>query len=264
MKLGAQFYSIRDKSTTPDDLRASFAEMKRIGYDVAQMSGICKIEAERLRDFSDEFFLPIVCTHSPFDRILNDTDALIKEHLIYRCPVVGLGSMPVEYQGTLSGMRKFLADISEPMKKIKDAGLSFAYHNHAFEFVTEGGVLYNQAPHQLDLFQWIIGMSPSKVRAFCHFGKWHDIELEGENLQHVGIVNNVIKAVQGIEPLYAPAKDGLCGVQLANAMHLSSWLNEEVTLPINDEMFYEELKKRIAVSKPRATVNNDTVESQGN
>ncbi len=141
MKLGAQFYSIRDKSTTPEDLRASFAEMKRIGYDVAQMSGICKIEAERLRDFSDEFSLPIVCTHSPFDRILNDTDALIKEHLIYRCPVVGLGAMPVEYQGTLSGMRKFLADISEPMKKIKDAGLSFAYHNHAFEFVTEGGAL---------------------------------------------------------------------------------------------------------------------------
>ena len=35
-----------------------------------------------------------------------------------------------------------------------------------------GGVLYNQAPHQLDLFQWIVGMMPEKVHAFCHFGKW--------------------------------------------------------------------------------------------
>ena len=41
-----------------------------------------------------------------------------------------------------------------------------------------GGVLYNQAPHNLDLFQWIVGMMPTKVHAFCHFGKWHKIEVE--------------------------------------------------------------------------------------
>ena len=206
-----------------------------------------------------------------------------------------------------------------------------------------GGVLYNQAPHQLDLFQWIVGMSPSKVHAFCHYGKWHDIEveddvtcyveypngatgvfitttadapgtnrfevtgtlgtlifennklyykqllkdervhckeadkgfempevlptveieLEGENLQHVGITNNIANAILGLEPVYAPAKDGLAGVQLANAMHLSSWLGESVTLPINDELFYEELKKRIAVSKVRTTADDDKVEAQG-
>lgn len=42
-----------------------------------------------------------------------------------------------------------------------------------------GGVLLNQCPHQLDLWQWICGM-PSKVRAFCHEGKWHDIEVEDD------------------------------------------------------------------------------------
>lgn len=206
-----------------------------------------------------------------------------------------------------------------------------------------GGVLYNQAPHQLDLFQWIVGMSPSKVHAFCHYGKWHnieveddvtcyveypngatgvfitttadapgtnrfevtgtlgtlifendklyykqllkdervhceeatkgfempemlptvEIELEGDNPQHVGITNNIANAILGLEPVYAPAKDGLAGVQLANAMHLSSWLGKEITLPINDELFYEELKKRIAVSKVRTNVNDDKVEAQG-
>ena len=58
-------------------------------------------------------------------------------------------------------------------------------------------------------------------------------------------------------------KDGLAGVQLANAMHLSSWLDKSVTLPIDDELFYEELKKRIAVSKVRTVVNDDKVEAQG-
>lgn len=40
-----------------------------------------------------------------------------------------------------------------------------------------GGVLMNQCPHNLDLLQWMFGM-PKTVRAFCQFGKWHDIEVE--------------------------------------------------------------------------------------
>jgi len=42
-----------------------------------------------------------------------------------------------------------------------------------------GGVLLNQCPHNLDLFQWICGM-PSKVRAFCSLGKYHTIEVEDD------------------------------------------------------------------------------------
>jgi predicted dehydrogenase len=42
-----------------------------------------------------------------------------------------------------------------------------------------GGVLLNQSPHQLDLWQWLFGM-PRKVRAFCQFGRYHDIEVEGD------------------------------------------------------------------------------------
>jgi len=42
-----------------------------------------------------------------------------------------------------------------------------------------GGVLANQTPHQLDLWQWICGM-PKRVRGFCYFGKYHNIEVEDE------------------------------------------------------------------------------------
>jgi len=209
-----------------------------------------------------------------------------------------------------------------------------------------GGVLYNQAPHQLDLFQWIVGMMPSKVHAFCHFGKWHDIEVEddvtcyceypngatgvfitctadapgtnrfevtgtkgtlifednklffkeledderihcykttqgfngptckptvevkldiveGKPLQHAGICSNVANTILGLEELYAPASDGLCGVQLANAMLLSSWLGKAVEIPFDDNLFYEELKKRIAISKPRESVKPAKAENPG-
>jgi predicted dehydrogenase len=42
-----------------------------------------------------------------------------------------------------------------------------------------GGVLLNQCPHNLDLYQWIFGL-PDKVRGFCSFGKHHDIEVEDD------------------------------------------------------------------------------------
>ena len=42
-----------------------------------------------------------------------------------------------------------------------------------------GGVLLNQCPHQLDMLCWLVGI-PDRVNAQCHFGKYHDIEVEDE------------------------------------------------------------------------------------
>lgn len=193
-----------------------------------------------------------------------------------------------------------------------------------------GGVLMNQCPHQLDLLQWICGMMPVRMRAFCHFGKWHDIEVEddvtaymefengatgafvtttadapgtnrfeilsskgkivcendklvvsrlacdvqeflmtsgdgfaapqatvetieqsGDNPQHVGILNNFANAVLGLEPLYVDGKEGLKCVELINSMLLSSWLDQTVTLPVNDDLYFGELQKRIAASREK-------------
>ncbi len=42
-----------------------------------------------------------------------------------------------------------------------------------------GGVLLNQCPHNLDLFQWLFGM-PKRVVGFCGFGRYHAIEVEDD------------------------------------------------------------------------------------
>ncbi len=190
-----------------------------------------------------------------------------------------------------------------------------------------GGVLLNQCPHQLDLWQWICGM-PVKVQSHLHYGKWHDIEVEddvttyveyengatgvfvtttgdgrgtnrfevqmdgaklivendklyldefsvsepefsatnkvpfisipstfsevetdGENPQHKGVMNAWAGAILRGEPLIADGREGIRGLTLSNAMHLSSFTGQAVTLPIDEELFYEELKKRIATSR---------------
>ena len=190
-----------------------------------------------------------------------------------------------------------------------------------------GGVLLNQCPHQLDLWQWICGM-PVKVQTHMKYGQWHDIEVEddvttyveyengatgvfitttgdvhgtnrfeiqmdkaklvvtyggielkefsvsepewtaackegfacmpatdvkvetdGKNEQHTGVVNAWGGAILRGEPLIADGREGINGLMLSNAMHLSAFLGKEVTLPIDEEVFHEELKKRIATSR---------------
>jgi len=58
-----------------------------------------------------------------------------------------------------------------------------------------GGVLLNQCPHTLDLFQWICGM-PVRLRAWCGLGKYHTIEVEDE-------VNAYLEYENGATGLFA-------------------------------------------------------------
>jgi len=56
-----------------------------------------------------------------------------------------------------------------------------------------GGVLLNQAPHNLDLWQWICGM-PASVTAFCDVAKYHNIEVEDDVTIHVRYPNGATGA----------------------------------------------------------------------
>ncbi len=54
-----------------------------------------------------------------------------------------------------------------------------------------GGVLMNQCPHNLDLFQWFVGM-PSRVTAFASLGKYHNIEVEDEVTAYFEYENGMV------------------------------------------------------------------------
>lgn len=65
-----------------------------------------------------------------------------------------------------------------------------------------GGVLSNQCPHNLDLWQWMFGM-PATVRAFCGFGRFHPIEVEDQvtaYLEYPGGATGVFVASTGEAP----------------------------------------------------------------
>ena len=79
-------------------------------------------------------------------------------------------------------------------------------------------------------------------------------ETDGENPQHIGVINAWGGAILRKEPLIADGREGINGLMLSNAMHLSSWLGKAVELPIDANLYYEELMKRVATSKQKKTV----------
>lgn len=204
-----------------------------------------------------------------------------------------------------------------------------------------GGVLLNQCPHQLDLWQWICGM-PAKIDVKMHFGKWHDIEVEddvtayveysngasglfvtttgdypgsnrfevtcergtmvaegttltvtrlGESLkdftgygmdafakpgktvetfkfedkgpQHAGVLNAFAGRILNGTPLIAGGEEGINGLTISNAMHLSAFLGKEITLPIDEDLYYEELMKRVKTSRKKEHVEAVVSDTSG-
>ncbi len=53
-----------------------------------------------------------------------------------------------------------------------------------------GGALINQSIHNIDIFAWVFGM-PSSLRAWCKFGKYHNIEVEDEATAYFDYANGM-------------------------------------------------------------------------
>lgn len=139
MKLGAQLYTLRSYTQNEKDFAYSMKAVSEMGYTEVQISAIGPIAPEHVREICDENGLKIVLTHTNQERILNDTEAVIREHDVMGCKYIGLGSMPDRYRAP-EWIDHFAMDYGEAAKKIAAAGKRLMYHNHAFEFEKIGSV----------------------------------------------------------------------------------------------------------------------------
>ncbi len=80
-----------------------------------------------------------------------------------------------------------------------------------------------------------------------------EIETDGMNEQHYGVMNAFAGAILRGEPLVAKGEEGINGLMLSNAMHLSAWTESKVTLPIDEDLYYDELMKRVKTSRRKTT-----------
>ncbi len=138
MKLGAQLFTMRDFTQNERDFDYTLEKMAEIGYKTVQVSAIGQISATKVREICDKHGLEIAITHTNPDRILYDTENVIKEHDIMGCKYIGIGAMPKRYIDS-EFIHRFISDYKEPAKMMQQSGKLLMYHNHNFEFEKVGG-----------------------------------------------------------------------------------------------------------------------------
>ncbi len=75
-----------------------------------------------------------------------------------------------------------------------------------------------------------------------------NVTFENTGGQHAEVLQNFIDAILDGTPLIAPAAEGLHSIELANAMLLSTFVNDTVSLPLGAAVYEKELKKRISTA----------------
>lgn len=78
-----------------------------------------------------------------------------------------------------------------------------------------------------------------------------EVETDGQNEQHVGVLKAFAGRILRGTPLVAEGREGIRGLILSNAMHLSSWLDKMIEIPFDEELFLQELNKKRAVSRKK-------------
>lgn len=90
-----------------------------------------------------------------------------------------------------------------------------------------------------------------------------DIPIKGDNPQHIGITRDWINAIRKNTPLLAPGEEGVKGLEISNAIYLSAWLNKPIDLPIDPNLFYEQLQEKIKNSTVKKKTSGITLDVGG-
>lgn len=135
IKCGIQLYSLRRYLKREKNVADVFNKIKLMGADAVQISSMCDIKPNKLKQIADDSGLEICCTHSPFNRIEEDLHNLAQEHLTYGCNIIGISMMPSYYRhNNFEKIDEFISFLNETSYQLKQYNMQIAYHNHYFEF----------------------------------------------------------------------------------------------------------------------------------
>ena len=131
-QLAAQLYTVRDFTNTPAEIATTMKKVKQLGYDAVQCSALGAIDAHELKRIVDGEGLIICATHTDYERMRDEPQAVIDEHNLWGCKHAAIGGLPQEYRSA-EGYARFAKEASAVAKRLAEGGLTFSYHNHSFE-----------------------------------------------------------------------------------------------------------------------------------
>lgn len=140
-KAAVQMYTLRDFTKTRADFDTTLGKVAEIGYQAVQLSGIgCmngadpEVDAATARTMLDNHGLTCIATHRSWESFLNNLDGEIAFHQALGCSYAAIGSLGPYRNDGEAGYRRLIEETRPVLPKLKEAGITWGYHNHEFEF----------------------------------------------------------------------------------------------------------------------------------
>ena len=210
MNAGLNLFSIRTLIDTEEHFLETAKKLKEMGYSYLQFSG-AEFDADRIKRVSEATGLPIVLTHVPMDRILNDTDALMEDHAKFGCHNIGLGAMPSDAIADEVKCKETVEKLNRAGEEMAKNGFKFFYHHHHFEFYRHNGET---------VFDYIIKNAPYiNFTADTYWLQYGGVNvadtlkrltgrIECVHLKDYGIASKVVEGKTKFEPTFVPVGSG--------------------------------------------------------
>lgn len=135
MKLSVQCYTLRD--TFDKEVWGTFEALKKIGLEYVELAGTYGLSAKDLKQGLDRIGLKVSGAHIGLGELTGHLDQVIEDAKVLQNPYVILPWVGEDSYG--KGWGLFAKELEPIAAKLAEAGIGFAYHNHAFEFAEQGG-----------------------------------------------------------------------------------------------------------------------------
>jgi sugar phosphate isomerase/epimerase len=141
-QIGLQLYTVRDEMKK--DFESALERVARIGYREVEFAGYFEREPRQVRRILDTLRLRSPSSHVGLTALTEDLPREIETAKILGQKYLVCPSLPNNLRKTADDYRKLAAQFNRIGADCRKAGLSFAYHNHAFEFeAIDGQIPYD-------------------------------------------------------------------------------------------------------------------------
>lgn len=138
-QIAAQLYTLRNFLKTPADIATSLKKVRAIGYEAVQVSGMGPIPEADLVAICRGEGLTICGTHEPGATILDQPEAVIERLQKLGCTLTAYPYPAGIEFGDAECVATLIRKLDAAGAKLREAGFTLTYHNHATEFYRANG-----------------------------------------------------------------------------------------------------------------------------
>lgn len=149
-QIALQLYTVRDR--TADDFVGTLRAVAEVGYRAVELAGFGGLSVADLRRTLDDCGLQAMAAHVPYLQFVERADGVCADLQQLGCSYAVVPSLPQEYRTDTALLQEAAANFNRWGAIAHEAGLRFAYHNHAFEFASlaAGGTPFALLQQQTD------------------------------------------------------------------------------------------------------------------